>query len=737
MKPVYRRFLKILFSAALGASISFAAYGVLRHVHRSEQWVTHTHMVVEHLEKILTSLSDAETGQRGFILTGDTDYLDPYTAALAAMPVLLQDTQVLMQDNSDQKEKLSKLAGHIHRKLEEMKIVIDFRRSDGLDAAVARVRAGKGLRLMDAIRTAIHDMEDDERQLLKERLSRRDHSLKLLVAFLLFAIVSIVGLLISLFSESEKRAEAQTALEVAYSEIRQSEERQRLLIEGAKDFAIYMLDPQGKVSTWSNAATRIKGYHASEVIGTHFRRFFTEADISDGKPERALQQTLAKGRYEDAGWQLKKDGTPYWAEVFMAPVRDQADRLIGFSKVVRDATEQKRTEETLKQKEHELTQSRKMEAIGRLAGGVAHDFNNLMTGVMGICEDLLGDPAVKSRSEDILEVSRAAQRASLLTKQLLAFSRRQVASPIVLNLNRVIADMQKMLRRLIGEDIELVTLLDSAIGSVRVDPGQVEQVVINLVVNARDAMPQGGKITIETSNVDLGDDYVKRHFEVKPGPYVMMVISDSGTGIAVEIQNQIFEPFFTTKDKDKGTGLGLATVYGIVKQNGGDIFVYSHPGEGTVFKIYLPRVNEPAQGERRQAVRADLPKGSETILLVEDEDIVRRVAARALTKQGYKVLEARSGKDALEVTSVYTDPIHLLLTDVVMPGMNGRQLAEVLGASHSQLKVLYMSGYTENIIVTRGILKPGLAFLEKSFTTQSLCQKVRDVLDAPRPPHIA
>ncbi len=376
----------------------------------------------------------------------------------------------------------------------------------------------------------------------------------------------------------------------------------------------------------------------------------------------------------------------------------------------------------------ELHQARNLEAIGRLAGGVAHDFNNLMTGILGVCAELLDDPQIpKGRRPDLQEISKAAHRASALTKQLLGFGRRQMATPKVLNLNVVVSEMQSLLRRLIGADVELTFLPDSALGSTRMDPGQVEQILINLVMNSKDAMPSGGSITIETKNVELNRHDSRRHFEVKPGPYCMLAVSDSGSGMTPEVQAHAFEPFYTTK-RDKGTGLGLATVYGIIKQNGGDIFLYSGAGKGTTIKVYFPRVAEAPESDRRKKSR-EIRGGTETVLLVEDEEIVRRVALKALSKRGYKVLEAKNAQEALEVCASYGASIHLLLTDVIMPGMNGRQLAELLASSRPELKVLYMSGYTENVILTRGILKPGISFIEKTYTGDQLCLRVREVLD--------
>ncbi|HXW00652.1 MAG TPA: ATP-binding protein, partial [Anaerolineae bacterium] len=380
-------------------------------------------------------------------------------------------------------------------------------------------------------------------------------------------------------------------------------------------------------------------------------------------------------------------------------------------------------------------QSQKMEAIGKLAGGVAHDFNNILTVITGYSELLLQlhpdehDPERK----DLEQIKRAGDRAASLTRQLLAFSRQQILQLRVLNLNDVVADMSKMLRRLIGEDIDLVILLDEALGHVKADPGQVEQVILNLAINARDAMPQGGKLTIETVNVNLDEDYARRYVEVEPGPYVMLAVSDTGIGMDAEIQSHLFEPFFTTKEQGKGTGLGLATVHGIVNQSGGHIWVYSEPEQGTTFKIYLPRTDEAVESGDLDQAPAKLLWGSETILLVEDEDMVRELARHILTENGYTVVAASHGEEALQLCERHEGPIHMLLTDVIMPhGMSGRQLAERLALLRPEMKILYMSGYTDNAIVHHGVLDADVNFLQKPFATDALVSKVRQALDTPQ-----
>jgi len=503
---------------------------------------------------------------------------------------------------------------------------------------------------------------------------------------------------------------------------RMEAERARLVlaIESAAD-AIVITDADANIQYVNPAFERMTGYSLNEVKGKNPRL------LKSGRhgPEfyRDMWDTITRGDvWTGRITNKRKDGSLYLERCTISSVRDQSGKVLNYVAVKRDITERVALEEKLRQ-------SQKMEAVGRLAGGVAHDFNNLLTAISGY-SDLL---ARKMDSDDpaaayVREIRKAADRASALTNQLLAFSRRQVMAPKVINLNTTVRDMAEMLGRLIGEHIELVTVLGENLWCVKADPSQIEQVVMNLVVNARDAMPEGGKLTIETANVYLDREYAQYHSPVQPGRYVMLAISDNGCGMDAETLSHVFEPFYTTKERGKGTGLGLATVYGIVKQSGGYIWVYSEPGMGTTFRIYLPPADE--EGEVPEAVSAPSQNlsGDETVLLVEDEDAVRSLLKNVLASYGYTVLDAANGNEAVRLAEQHEGPIHVLVTDVVMPGMSGRALAETLTQKRPDMKVVYMSGYTDDAIVHHGVLEEGVEFLQKPFALEAVAAKIRGVM---------
>ena len=502
--------------------------------------------------------------------------------------------------------------------------------------------------------------------------------------------------------------------------LRRSEASYRGLVEHAA-YGIYRATGDGKFLMVNPALFTMLGYgSAEELLKIDIAR---DVYVDPAARARILQRCEQFGSaIEEVVWR-RRDGSVITVRLNGRPVRAPDGALECFEFIVEDVTDQRALEERLRQ-------TQKMEAVGRLAGGIAHDFNNLLTAILGSVDFLrraLGPDHPEHAETE--EIQKAAVRAADLTRQLLAFSRQQVLAPKVLEVDALVANLEKMLRRLISEDVELRFAPQAPRAAVRVDPGQLEQVIVNLVVNARDAMPRGGKLTIETATVDLDAAYAWEHGTVEPGRYVMLAVTDTGVGIDRAEQARLFEPFFTTKEFGKGTGLGLATVYGIVKQSGGYIWVYSEPGQGATFKVYLPRVEPAGEPVVARPSPARAPGGTETILLAEDEAAVRNLARRVLEKHGYTLLLAATGRDGVRLATQHAGPIDLLVTDVVMPEMGGRELAQCLTALQPGLKVLYLSGYTDDMIVRHGVLEAGVAFLQKPFTPDTLLRKIREVLD--------
>jgi PAS domain S-box-containing protein len=506
--------------------------------------------------------------------------------------------------------------------------------------------------------------------------------------------------------------------------LEKSEHMVSALLESASQ-SIVGIDQAGRIVLANARTQEMFGYPREELLGSAIEILLPEAVRGKHTQDRAAYFDNPHVRPMGTGLELsglRKDGSEFPVEVSLSFIRTE-DGVVGIA-FVSDISQRKRLEE-------QLLHAQKMEAVGRLAGGVAHDFNNMLTVISGYNQMILDqlsplDP-LRGYAEEVL---KAADRAAALTNQLLAFSRRQIAQPRVFDVNMVLLHTEKMLRRLIGEDVELALRLSPGAGNIKADPGHLEQAIFNLATNARDAMPNGGRILVETSAATLDDTYAKTHMGVNPGEYVMIAVSDDGVGMDVETRRRIFEPFFTTKERGKGTGLGLATVYGIVKQAGGDIWVYSEPGHGTTFKLYFPKVREPATDLRDDGIAA--PHGAETILVVEDEQGVRELTTKMLERLGYRVLAAASGAHALEIARTHAGQIALAVTDVVMPNMSGAQLAAELREVQPDIKVVFISGYTENAISQHGVLDEGVAFLAKPFSRESLARKMREILGAPR-----
>jgi two-component system, cell cycle sensor histidine kinase and response regulator CckA len=508
----------------------------------------------------------------------------------------------------------------------------------------------------------------------------------------------------------------------AEEESRQSQQKLRIHFEHTP-LAVVEWDTQLRITEWSPSAERVFGYSREEALGRD-GNFLVPPAVREHLARMGEEILKQKGGTRSTNDNVTKDGRTISCEWYNTPLIDDSGRVLGVASLVQDVTERVALEERLRQ-------SQKMEAVGRLAGGVAHDFNNLLTVIMGYSQILKdGLPAAGRLTDATGQIRSAADRAAGITRQLLAFSRKQVLSPRVIDLNDIMMNLDTMLRRLIGEDVEVLTVPGRGLGTVKADPGQIEQVIMNLALNARDAMAHGGKLTLETENMELDEAYAREHAPLQPGRYVMLAVSDTGTGMSPDTQAHIFEPFFTTKEVGKGTGLGLSTVYGIVKQSGGYIWVYSEPDRGTTFKIYLPRVDQPAEGTAAENRPEGILRGTETILLVEDDAQLRQLASSVLAHCGYKVLPASSPDEGLALCRENYRDIRLLVTDVVMPVMNGRQLAEQVKLISPHTRVLYISGYTSNAIVHYGVLDSGLWFLPKPFSLSALIAKVREVLDA-------
>jgi PAS domain S-box-containing protein len=633
------------------------------------------------------------------------------STATATRPI----TVLLVEDNPGDARLILELLGEVQAQ------AFDLERVDRLDEAIARLaRTGVDVVLLDlglpdsqgldtfirARREApnepivvISGLDDERVALEAVRSGAQDYLVKGRIEGQLLARVLRYAI------ERKRGEEALRAREAHY----------RTILENIGD-GVLITDRQGRYLDVNPRACEVTGYPREELLRLNTTDTYLPEERAGVLPRLAEIARSGSASYERS--LLRKDGA-----VITVDVNARALPAGNLLATLRDVTDRKRLEE-------QLRQAQKMEAVGRLAGGVAHDFNNVLTAIFGYADLLTEEfPAGSPARQDLEEIRKAATRASALTRQLLAFSRQQVLAPVVLSVNDLVEDVDKMLRRLLGEDVELRVTLARDAGNARADPGQLQQVIMNLVVNARDAMPTGGKLLIETADAELTEQYAELHQQVIPGPYVMLAVSDTGVGMDAQTKARIFEPFFTTKEKGKGTGLGLSTVYGIVKQSGGYIWVYSESGHGTTFKVYLPRVDAPAEPQAPPRETATL-SGTETILLAEDDEMLRPLTKGLLAKFGYTVLDAESAEQALAVAGAHQGPIHLLVADVVMPGASGRELARRLAQSRPETRVLYVSGYTDDAIVHHGMLEPGLKFLQKPFTPAALARKVREVLDS-------
>jgi len=512
--------------------------------------------------------------------------------------------------------------------------------------------------------------------------------------------------------------------------------RLELLVHALVDYALYLLNPEGTIVSWNPGARRLKGYEDSEIIGQNFSRFFTREDRERGIPKVFLETAAREGRFESEGWRIRKDGSKFWALAVLDAIRDDNGDLLGFAKITRDMTERMEAQRELQETQERLAASQKMEAVGQLSGGIAHDFNNLLMIVLGNLETMQR----YTRQSDNPNMQRAvnnamhgAQRAASLTQRLLAFSRRQALNPKPLDIRKFAVGSAEFLQRSLGETVEIETVGSAGLWTTEVDYNQLEVALLNLALNSRDAMPKGGKLTIEAANAILDHEYCRSNPEVSPGQYVLLSVSDTGTGMSKDVLNRAFEPFFTTKESGQGTGLGLSQVYGFVKQSGGHIKIYSEVAEGTTVKIYLPRFfGSKEDDEAADEALLAVGENGETVLIVEDDGDLRGYLADVVHSLGYGVVTASNANVALDLLNQQNVHFDLMLTDVVMAGMNGRELAEKANNVRPDLKVIYMTGYSRNAVTHHGRLDPHLDVLQKPITQSELAMRIRETLDKRR-----
>ena len=724
----------IVLSAAfilLLAILAVAAILAVRQ-NRAQADVRDSIEVINSLNRIQSGLLDAETGQRGYILTGNPSYLEPYNRAA---PNILADIRQLQQTakaGGRDAAALTTLYQVVDQKLAELKEVIALKQKGEGDAATAKVREGTGKDLMDRARTLMASLFAMETRRL---VDTRDYAVEM-DEILQVGIVGAVLVLI-LLAVFGLRAIRQQFQELArtHALAQAANQRFQLLVQGVTDYAIYLLDPQGNITNWNSGAVRINGYSEDEIVGRHFSEFYTAEDQAKEVPLRALATAASEGRYEAEGWRVRKDGTRFWASVVLDRISDAKGDVVGFAKITRDITERREGQQRLEAAREQLYQSQKMDAVGQLTGGVAHDFNNLLTIIIGNLDGAkraleAGTAGTQERlARGIDQALNGAHRAARLTAHLLAFSRRQPLEPKVLDVNKLLRHLSTFLKPSLGEQVQLEVVGAGGVWQVEADETQLETAILNLALNARDAMPEGGKLTIEASNTFLDEIYCSRNAEVRPGQYVEISVTDNGVGMTGDVSSRAFEPFFTTKDTGQGTGLGLSQVYGFVKQIGGHVKIYSEPGHGTTVKIYLPRVKAAASAEVTdlQDVRMPAAPGGESILVVEDDDDVRAFIAETLRELNYIVFRATDAPSALKILA--SERVDLMLTDVVLPGRNGRDLADEATAKRPGLRVLFMTGYSRNAIVHNGRLDQGVNMIQKPFTQAALAAKIRKLLD--------
>ncbi len=775
-------------AAVVVVLVTFYQYS--RGVDAAEDWVNHSYEVGSQIRSLINLLADAEAGVSGYLLTGNREYLHSYEESRHDMPAHLANLKALVHDSAGATAEVSSIERLVRTNLELLDRLRNVPPRIQSDTAAAELETSS--EAIVRLRTALEGMQTHEHRLLMERTAQAERLERRLRETLISGgVIGLLGgILAALFfsmaierrihllgkkarslvegrkieaevagrdeianlestlvesarllsEQSEQLRQAQTELEAkvqrrtsqlqrANEELREAEQVRTAIIRSSP-LAIWAVDLNGQVTFWNPAAARIFGWTEEEVIG-HPLPVVPEdlrAEYVEWLERFRRGEAIAGLERE----RVRKDGRRIQVEIWTAPLRDASGEFNGTIAIDSDVTERKLLEE-------QFRRSQGLEAVGRLAGGVAHDFNNLLTVINGYCETLIDEATEYPQLiEYAREIQYAGNRAASLTSQLLTFGRRQVTQPRLVDLNDVVRRSIQLVQRVIGEDVEVVTKLDPAACRVMVDPGHIDQVIMNLVVNARDAMANGGRLTIETARTELDEHYAERHIGVEPGSYCLLAISDSGAGMTAEVKSRLFEPFFTTKPVGKGTGLGLSIVYGIVKQSRGEIGVYSEPGKGTTFKVYLPVAASVAEAEPARRPAWEL-RGSETVLVCEDEERIRRLIQTVLERLGYRVLTSGDPREAIRLAQNSELKIDLLLTDVVMPHGNGFDLADEMQKLRPELRVMYMSGYADHHLAGSRILEIGSAFLQKPFAATALAQKVKEVLTGagghPAPTH--
>lgn len=733
-------------------AVNLVGYLLLSQLAAAAHQAERTHHLHRGLTALRDCVRDAETAHRGFLVSGQDSFLEQFGDLERRLEREMQGLANHLEGDEAWRDALERISIPVNQKRKELSETVRLHGTDGKVAAQALARKNDGNGVMEELHHLVGiSLAEADHLLLESSSNNRRNGQQLFLALtagtvLTLGLVASTVLLINRIVVRGSRTEAtlrQTSddlearvyqrtilltrvnevLEAEIAERRRTEERAShlaTLVEYSED-GILGLDVAGKITAWNPGAERMFGISAAEALGKQWEHLVRPVGPVD--LNATLRYVLAANTVPSLEIQHQAAGTLVPLSMGLAPVRGAEKQVVGVSVVARDTTDRRKLE-------GQLQQAVKMEAVGRLAAGVAHDFNNLLTVILGASEMLLMQLAADTPERLLVEsIASAANRSANLTRQLLAFSRQQAVEPRLLDLSAVVGAMAPLLPRLLGNDIHLATALPSSPLIVFADPGQLEHVLLNLAANARDAMPQGGKLTLEVMAVDLDEAYTSHYLGLQPGPYVLLAVSDTGCGMGNDVRAHLFEPFFTTKEKGKGTGLGLAMVYGIVKQNHGHIAVYSEVDRGATIKIYLPRRSlEPGALEAMGPV-LPVPGGSETILLVEDDATVCSLVSRVLRLRGYRVLEASEGAEALQVSAKYSQAIDLLVADVVMPGLGGREVADLLVEARPSLKVLFLSGYADYAISHQGILAGTSAFLQKPFTPDALARKVREVLD--------